>query len=150
MHYKKSQIATLLIGIMFLFSLTFGIAYVNQWGNSPLTLTSFLIVTSILALITVLFYKLTVEIDGKVLKLTYGIGLIKFKFQIDKLEKIQTIKIPWHYGLGIRLTSQGILYNIHGLKAVKIKYSNSGKSKSMMIGTAEPELLKEAFEKSFL
>ncbi|WP_159038497.1 hypothetical protein [Brumimicrobium mesophilum] len=55
-----------------------------------------------------------------------------------------------HYGLGIRFTAQGMLYNIQGLKAVKIKYISNGKSKSVMIGTAEPEILKEALEKHFL
>jgi len=29
-----------------------------------------------------------------------------------------------------------MLYNIHGLKAVRVKYISNGKSKSVMVGTA--------------
>lgn len=81
--------------------------------------------------------------------MSYGIGLIRIRFKIDKLEATQIIKTPWYYGLGIRVTPKGMLYNIQGSKAVEIKYLGNGKSKSVMIGTAEPELLVKALEDNF-
>ena len=93
-----------------------------------------------------MFYKLTVELSDSTLKLTYGIGLIRIKFKIDELLQTNIIRTPWYYGLGIRITPKGMLYNIQGLKAIKIDYTSSGKRKSVMIGTPEPDQLKKALE----
>lgn len=150
MNYKKTQIGWLIIGIFLPILFIFYLAYENQWGSNPIPLDSFKAIVLIFVIIVALFYKLTIEIDGQVLKLSYGIGLIRIKFKIDQLEEVQVIKTPWYSGLGIRFTSKGMLYNIHGLKAVRIIYISNGKSKSVMVGTAEPERLKEALEGSFL
>jgi hypothetical protein len=125
------------------------LAYANQWGNNPLPFAPFLLLSILCFVICLLFYKQTVEIDGSTLKLIYGIGLIKLKFKIDQLERTEIIKTPWYYGLGIRITPKGMLYNINGSKAVKIEYRSNGKNKSIMVGTADPEQLKRALDKTF-
>jgi len=95
-----------------------------------------------------MFYKLSVELQGTKLRLIYGIGLIRFKFNIDQLECSEIITTPWYYGLGIRITPKGMLYNIHGSKAVRIEYITNGKRESVMIGTPEPEQLKNSLEQN--
>lgn len=127
--------------ILFLF-----LAYVNQWGNNPLPLIPFLVSAGLFVFIGSLFYQLTIELNGSVLKLIYGIGLIRITFKIDRLVAVKTIKTPWYWGLGIRITPKGMLYNIQGSKAVKIEYISNSKSKSVMVGTPEPERLKQVLE----
>lgn len=119
---------------------------------------SFKAIVLIFVIIVALFYKLSIEIDGKVLKLSYEIGLIRIIFKIDQLEEFQVIKTPWYNGLKTRPDSKRALYNAHGLNAVKTKYISNGKSKSVMVGTSAgsvttsiaSERLKEALEGSFL
>ena len=93
-----------------------------------------------------MLYKLTVEVKGTTLRLSYGIGLISLKFNIDELEETEIIRVPWYYGVGIRITPKGMLYSIHGWKALQINFKSKGKSKRVMVGTAEPELLKKVLE----
>lgn len=150
MKYKKSQIGWVVAGTFAPIILFLIIAYANQWGNNPLPLIPFLVVTGILVVIGSLFYKLTVELDGSILKLTYGIGLIEIRFKIDNLIETRIVKTPWYYGLGIRVTPKGMLYNIQGSKAVKIKYVSNGRSKSVMVGSPEPERLKQVLEDNFI
>jgi len=149
MKYKKSQTGWVLIAIFapvlgFLF-----LAHLNRWGNNPLPLTPFLILSGLFVFISLLFYKLTVHVEKSKIKLIYGIGLIRATFKIDQLSRAEVIKTPWYYGLGIRITPKGMLYNIHGSQAVRLEYQHKGKSKSVMIGTPEPEQLKDYLEKNF-
>ncbi len=149
MKYRKTQMGWVATGtflpvILFLF-----LGYVNQWGNNPLPLIPFLVLTGLFIVIASLFYKLTIELDQSVLKLIYGIGLIRITFKIDQLEATKIIKTPWYWGLGIRTTPKGMLYNIQGSKAIKIEYISNGKSKLVMVGTPEPERLIQALEENF-
>lgn len=146
MKYKKSQIGWIIISLLLTAIIFLSLAYTNQWGNRPLPLTPYILLTLLFAGICALFYQLTVEVNGSTLKLIYGIGLIRIKFTIDKLEEIKIIKTPWYYGLGIRITPDGMLYNIQGTKAVNISYTRNKKKKSVMIGTTEPEKLMRVLE----
>jgi len=125
------------------------LVYANQWGNNPLPLIPFVVLAGLFVIISSLFYKLTIELHGSVLKLIYGIGLIRIQFKIDNLVETRIINTPWYYGLGIRITPKGMLYNIQGSRAVEIKYLSNGKSKSVMVGTPEPERLKQALVDNF-
>ncbi len=51
----------------------------------------------------------------------------------------------WYYGWGIRLTPQGWLWNVAGLDAVELTFSNG---KKFRIGTDEPGKLLEALSGS--
>ena len=131
----------LILGFIFL-------AYLNQWGNNPLPTVPFLILMGLFLFIIPLFYKLTIKIEGTTLRLIYGIGIIRINFRIDELLDVETIRTPWYYGWGIRVTPKGMLYNIQGSKALRVKYRKNGKNKKVMIGTPEPELLKAYLEKN--
>jgi len=148
MKYKRSQIGWVAIAIFTSVILFLYCVYAYQWGNNPLPLIPFLLFSGLFVFICSMFYKLTVELDGSILKLIYGIGLIRIKFKIDELIRTEIIKSPW-YSLGIRITPKGMLYNIQGSKAVNIEYISLGKSKSVMIGTPEPERLIKALDESF-
>ncbi|GAB3009747.1 hypothetical protein GCM10027284_30280 [Cyclobacterium sediminis] len=146
MKYKQSQFGWVIILLFILLVVFLCLAYALQWGNNPLTFTPFLVLSSVVVVLGFMLYKLTVEVRGSTLRLAYGIGLINFKFEIDQLEELEIIRVPWYYGIGIRITPKGMLYSIHGWKALQLKYKSKGKSKSLMVGTSEPEQLKRALE----
>ncbi len=149
MKYRKTQIGWVAIGLFVPVILFLLLAYANQWGDNPLPLIPFIILVGLFVVISSLFYKLTVELEESVLRLIYGIGLIRITFKIDRILAVKTIKTPWYWGLGIRITPKGMLYNIQGSKAVKIAYIRNGKNKSVMVGTPEPVRLKQILEENF-
>lgn len=142
--YTKSQNGWIMIIIMPLVCLYMALAYHLGWGNKPLSFNAMIILIAVFTLVMLMFYKLTIYIKGRTIHVKYGIGLIHFKIPVDQLHEATIVRTPWWYGLGIRFTPQGMLYNVHGLDAVKIKYTGNGKTKTVLLGTAEPqELLKQ-------
>ena len=95
--------------------------------------------------ILVLFYNLTVEIDGEHLRIRFGIGLIRKRFPLDEIDTCQPVKNSWLYGWGIRLTPRGWLYNVSGLEAVELKMKSG---KTCRIGTDEPKVLAAALQEA--
>jgi hypothetical protein len=150
MHYKKTQIGWIIIAIFVAILFILYFAHQNQWGNDPLPFVVFVFLEIVFTITLLLFYKLTIELKDSELTLTYGIGLIRIKFRMAELEEVQITKTSWYHGLGIRFTPTGMLYNIQGMKAVKIKYHRKGKSKWVLVGTAEPNALKQVLEDNWV
>jgi hypothetical protein len=102
--------------------------------------------TIILFLTTmILFITLTVEVKEGIVKLSFGIGLIKKNFSLDQVKGIEIVKNPFWYGWGIRIIPGGRLYNVSGNKAVELKMKNN---KIIRIGTNQPEELYNALKVS--
>jgi hypothetical protein len=51
------------------------------------------------------------------------------------------VRNPWYYGWGIRITPDGLLYNVSGTRAVEITLTDGSK---LRLGTDEPEALCQA------
>ncbi len=150
MRYQKSQTGWILLLIFLPILVFLFLLYINQWGSNPLPLPMFVVMSVLFTFVLSLFYKLTVTLDQNTLKLAYGIGLIRIKLRIDELIETKIIKTPWYYGLGIRITPKGMLYNIQGSKAVALRYVSNGKSKFTMVGTPEPAKLKQVLDEHFM
>lgn len=123
------------------------LAYFNQWGNNPLPLAAYIISTAVLVFILLSFYKLQAKVSSRKIHLVYGIGIIRIKIEFDKILNAEVAKTSFYQGLGIRTTSDGMLYNIHGTDAVKILYTKGGLTSSVQIGTANPESLRAVLNK---
>lgn len=149
MVYQKSQIGWFLIGLFSAVSVFLVLAYWYQWGTNPLPKIPFLMALAIQIVVLLLFYQLTITVNPSGIRIRYGIGLINISISMEKLLQVDAIKTPWYYGLGIRITPQGLLYNIQGSKAVRLVYQNKSKKKTVMLGTTEPEVLKRVLEKNF-
>ena len=149
MVYKKTQIGWWLIAVFAIPIVWLLLAYFYQWGSRPLTKTSLVFSVVLLILIVLLFYRFTVETEQDTIRLTYGIGLIRITPKIDELIRTEVVKTPWYYGLGIRITPKGMLYNIQGTGAVLLEYMHDGKLKTVMIGSPEPEKLKRVLDTQF-
>lgn len=94
-----------------------------------------------LILMTILFGSLTVEITETKIYCWFGLGLVRKQFDLAEITAVETIRYPWYYGWGIRLTPKGWMFNVSGLDAVEIT-RRSGKH--FLIGTDQPHKLASA------
>ena len=96
------------------------------------------IVLGVLTVLVALFYTLLVEIDGDEMRLTYGVGILRKRFDIAALGDARIVRNKWWYGLGMRLTPHGWLYTVSGLDAVEIVRLSGV---TFRVGTDEPQAL---------
>lgn len=148
-RYRHVQTGWIMIALMMPVLIFLILACMFQWGSHPLPSAVCWSLGGLIGFICLLFYRLDVSVDKQGIHLRYGIGLIHIRVPIDQLLMAEVIRTPWYYGLGIRVTPMGMLYNIHGTRAVRLRYHIKGKEKHVMIGTDEPERLKQVLEKQF-
>lgn len=149
MDYEETQYGWFVI-IVFLLILGFlFLAYMNQWGTNPIPKLPLLIMVVVFAAPLLLFYKLTIRIEARTISILYGMGLVRKRLKPERLINVESLKIPWYSGMGIRITAHGWLYSIQGFRVVKINYQEKGKNKTILIGTPDPEELKKALEHHF-
>ena len=67
--------------------------------------------------------------------------MIRRAIRLFDIAEARAVRNRWWYGWGIRLTPHGWMFNISGLDAVEIEYTNGRKFR---IGTDEPNELEEA------
>jgi len=79
-----------------------------------------LVVSIILLVCLVLFYKLRITIEDETLRASFGLGIIRKKVRLAEILGCESIRIRWWYGWGIHLTPYGCLYNVSGFDAVAI------------------------------
>ena len=138
--YRHTQFGTVNVVIIIAIApLTFLPAWVA--GAAPI---AWMILVFLLGIL-VLFYNLTVIIDGQDLRISFGIGVIRKRFPLDQIESCQPVRNSWLYGWGIRLTPRGWLYNVSGLEAVELKMKSG---KTCRIGTDEPGVLAAALQEA--
>jgi hypothetical protein len=70
-----------------------------------------LIVSIILLICLVLFYKLRIRIDNETLCASFGIEIIRKSVPVAGIAACEPIRIKWRCGWGIHLTPYGWLYN---------------------------------------
>jgi hypothetical protein len=122
--YKHTQIGHAIIWALLAGTVLFAVSAVFESSPHP---WATLIVSIVLLVTLVLFYKLTVTVDDESLSACFGIGIIR-----------------WWYGWGIHLTPYGWLYNVSGLEAVAITLRNGRK---FALGTDDPQGLVDAIER---
>lgn len=137
--YSKTQYG-ILLNIIFLGVILFTLyAYYYQIGTNPLPFLFTLILVGVFVFILLLFYKLTITIDAEKIVATFGIGLIKKEVLLKDIDinSIEKIKMPWYYGIGVRLTPKGWLYNIKVGEAIYFKTTKN----SFLVGTDDFETI---------
>ncbi len=92
-------------------------------------------------LIAIVFGTLTGEISGDKIYCWFGPGLIRQEFALEDVIAVETIRYPWYYGWGIRLTPRGWMFNVSGVDAVEISLRSG---KHFLIGTDQPNKLASA------
>jgi hypothetical protein len=139
-RYQHTQIGYLII-ISFAIVLLFNVLFMAVHGFNWTAFT----VLIIIGVCLVLFSTLTVSIEGDILKVRFGPGVIRKEFPLKDIESCQVMKNPWYYGWGIRSTPHGELYNVSGFYAVEIRMKTG---KKYRIGTDVPNELEEVIRQS--
>ena len=97
-----------------------------------------------LAVLSILFYgfrSLMVSVTWSHVELAYSSGWPSKRIERADIVKVETFRMPWWYGLGIRLTPKGWMWSIWGRSAVLLTLANG---KGFLIGTDDPEGLAAA------
>jgi len=105
---------------------------------------TFLVIEVILLMCALVFCKLTIRIDDKILQWSFGIEIVRKQVLLAEIAACEPIRIRWWYGWGIHLTPYGWLYNVSGLDAVAIRLRDERK---FALGTDDPQALVDAIER---
>ena len=139
-RYEHTQVGYFIIVAIVAAMVAIGIIMTNAGVNWIATT-----VLVVLAVIVVLFHSLTVVISGEELVVQFGPGVIRRRFKLNEIESCQTVRIPWYYGWGIRLTPDGMVFRVSGFHAIQIKLRTG---KKYLIGTDVPQELEEAIRQA--
>jgi len=139
-EYKHTQIGYALLNSYTIIFLVLGVVNIVT-EFAPLALLALVII--LLTIST--FAALTVTVNERAIKLRFGVGIVRKSFEIDEIARIQAVKNPWYYLLGIRYTPRGWLFAVSGDAAVELEMKNG---KVYRIGTDEPEELIEALNRA--
>jgi hypothetical protein len=139
-RYERTQIGHVIIWSLLPIILiaSGGLIGSSSHGRPPL------IVSIILLVGLLLFYKLRITIEDKTLCAVFGIGIIRKSLPLAEIVGCEAIRIRWWYGWGIHLTPYGWLYNVSGLHAVAITLRNGRK---FALGTDDPDGLVAAIQR---
>jgi fumarate reductase subunit D len=142
---KYTQLGTFSVAVMLpiLIFLIIMLIVIGFNDAVPATILIFVIITIIICLL--IFYKLTINIDDTHVAFRLGAGLVKKKYALKDIAECRPVKNNLLYGIGIRLTSDGWLYNVSGLYAIELTFKN--KKSKVRIGTDKPEELSETINK---
>ncbi|MFT3740186.1 MAG: hypothetical protein QM786_15665 [Breznakibacter sp.] len=89
-------------------------------------------------LVLLLCYKLTVTIDDKYVRFSFGIGLIRGKYALDEVVNCRPVSYV-ALGWGIRYRPGAVLYNVSGNKAIELTLR--GRYRKVWIGSDDPKVL---------
>ncbi|WP_199528979.1 hypothetical protein [Pseudoalteromonas sp. bablab_jr010] len=130
--YKQTEINYSLIIILLVIS-TFIIF-------SPELADLKIIILSINLLVTLLFFSLTIVIDEQKLRWYFGFGVIRKDVELSQIAETSAFKTKWYQGIGIRMLSDGWLYNASVGQAVKITLADG---KNIYLGCKNVDALQQ-------
>ena len=125
MTYSKTQYGKLLIGFTAVF-IILTLVFFNKLKEYDPTADIPVMLALVLFLLFLLnFYRLKVEVYHQEISVSFGIGLIKKKININDIESVDAVRNSFWYGWGIRLTPHGWLWNISGYEAVELSFKKN-------------------------
>ena len=130
-HTQPGVLVSALIAIPMMVCLIVGLSGV--WQVYPLA--------GMFLVVILLFHSLKVQIDDAAIHLAFGIGLVRRSIPLERIAVCALVRNRWFYGFGIRYVGTGWMWNIAGLDAVELTYTDG---KRFRIGTDEPRELAEA------
>ncbi len=133
--YKQYGIFSviLLLPLMLIF---IGVLIKSGFSTDPITIVVlFVIVTFLFCLL--IFYQLTIKISNDSISFSLGIGLVGKTYKFSDIKSCKAVTNSALNGIGIRMLSNGWLYNVTGLKAVELQFKN--RKSVVRIGTDKPE-----------
>ena len=80
--------------------------------------------------------RLTVSVSPSEVVVEYTFGWPRKQISRSEIVSAEPFRVPWWYGVGIRLTPKGWLWSVWGFRTVMLTLSNG---KHFLIGTDDPE-----------
>jgi hypothetical protein len=136
MNYYYKDVGIWIMGVMGIGIL--GMSAVLIWEGFNL---GAIVGIGVLIIVCVLFGAMTIEINDRLLKVVFGIGIIRKTVALQDIDRCSIVEIPWYYGWGIRLTPCGWLYRLSGSKGVLVTMKTG---KQFQIGLMDPLPLQQA------
>ncbi len=144
MYYKKTQQAYILYIISVItLAIQWTIYFIKIDKTGSTSITVYLILSIVFISICLVFGRLTIQLNEDEISASFGLRFLVQKMKVEEIDpkSIQVLKPSLLYGIGLRVTPQGTLYNTKLGKAIRIK-SKDGK-KTFFVGTNDAEFLKE-------
>jgi hypothetical protein len=143
--FKEFQVGWLILIVMISVQATNSYFYFTNIGGQSLSTNGFIAASILSILMLSLFYGLSTKVTSESITLSFGIGVIKKKIVIHRIESVEKIKSPWYYGHGIRFIPNGRLYNISGREGIELKFK--GNKRVIRIGSKDASKLKDEIAK---
>ena len=131
-RYEHTQIGHVII----LFLLAIILIASCGWIGSASHRETPLIISIILPVCLILFYRPRITIEDETLRASFGPGIIRKRVRLAETVGCESIRIRWWYGWGVRLTPYGWLYNVSGFDAVAITLRDG---KRFALATNDPD-----------
>jgi hypothetical protein len=96
-----------------------------------------------LAILTYLFYALTVTGTDQTIQVKFGVGFIRKTFKLKDIETVEPFRTSFWHGWGIHCSPDGMVFNISGFDAVRLTMTNG---KRYIIGTDDRDRLMRYIE----
>lgn len=91
---------------------------------------------AVVSLLLLGYRSLMVTVTPAEVRLAYTLGWPNKRIDRSGIVSVEPLLVPWWYGGGIRRTPQGRMWNVWGLQAVQITFSDGTR---FLIGTDDPE-----------
>ena len=134
-RYRHTQLGWFMLGLDVLLMLLVGVPAVRT--GRPALWFGFALVT----MLAIGFSTLTVEVNASAVRFWFGPGILRRTMPLAAIASAEITIAPWWYGIGIRFTPTGLMYNVATGRTVDLVF-HSGKR--VRIGTDEPEALRDA------
>ena len=92
-----------------------------------------------------LMSNLTVEVTEEAVRFHFGFDFFKREVPLRSIRSIEIMQLPWYYGYGMRITTDGRIYRVSGAPVVRLRLANG---KSVYVGSDEPEKLKTVVKRN--
>lgn len=135
-HTQRSRAPLLVMGAFSLLIVGIGLA-------DRVILPLMLVVAALLAWSCWIFRQLTIEIDGGELRAWFGSGWPRYSWPLERIASVRTVRNPFWYGIGIRFTPHGMLYNVASGPGVEFRLKSGA---TFRLGSDDAEALAAAIQ----
>lgn len=140
--YQEKQSLRLILAIIFIIIITLFV-WQGEIGYDKISFS--VVLFFVLYVILVLnFYKLEIKVSQNDISAKFGIGVIIKSIKTEKIDidTIEKVVVPWYYGIGIRYTKKGILYNYR--PGTSLFFKSKNREQYFFVSTNNFQSLKDA------
>ncbi|HSP90804.1 MAG TPA: hypothetical protein VLN08_07855 [Vicinamibacterales bacterium] len=137
-RYRHTQVGSATVAVMVI------VCVAALWGAVGTAHPAATSVAVLSGALVALFSTLTVIVRDQAVIVFFGPGLIRRRIPLHRIRGVRTVRSPWYYGWGIRLTPSGWMWNVSGLDGVEIEFDDGHRFR---IGSDEPGKLAEVLRR---